>query len=119
MYILKMFGEEYPLRHTLRGARKIGDIYKNKNVEEMTSGELAEINGKMLAVFAEEGAAFEKVFNGKEITPPTEEQILTYIHPSQKKEIAELVAAVLQKGLARTVEIAEDTNAGKVKQKNG
>lgn len=109
MYTLNFMGKDYPLRYTTRAARKIGDIYKDKT--EKTGGEIKEDNVRVLSILIDEGAAFEKIFNAKEINPPTEEMLLVGIQPSEKnnKEIVELCNAAIDQGKARTVTIEVDT----------
>lgn len=111
MYTLNFMGKDYPLRYTTRAARKIGDLYRGKTAEDIgneTVGEIQEKNIKILAILADEGAAFERVFNGAKITAPTEEQLLLGIHPDSVKEITELCSAVIKKGKERTVTIEVD-----------
>lgn len=115
MYTLNFMGKDYPLRYTTRAARKIMEIWNGKIdntgkvLPEVTLGEYRETQIKILAVLVQEGAAFERVFNGSKIEAPTEEMLMLGIKPNQADDLSELTSAAITEGKARTVTIEVDT----------
>lgn len=103
-------GKSYPLNYSVRIAQSVDTAAAKKS-----SGayEIYRQNVELLSLLLEDGAEFSRVILGKEVIPPTLEQLLLLLTPADNARVVQAVQDALERGGMRMVKSRAKKNEAK------
>lgn len=107
-------GQAYPLNFSVKAARAIDEKYGSIDKISGIFGASADFSSNLynihwvLALLMEQGAAYLRLVEGREIQPPTAEELEVYIGIHNLIEVQQRILEAIGFGMAETVEIEAD-----------
>lgn len=106
----EMDGKAYPLNYSVRIAQRVDEAAGKKPAGAY---EIYRQNVELLSLLLEDGAEFSRVILGKEVVPPTLEQLLLLLTPADNARVVQAIQDALERGGLRQVKARAKKNEAK------